>query len=243
MSHWVGWKDLTAEKVDSIKALLPAFFEEMGSTGTLTDAVMQSMQPYFDVDFHHYAVDRAHLTTSRQRAQLMTVYQRTLRRHSVQLASVALQQDGAEDTRPDPAWKKDKKGLAVCQCGGRHYEDNDDAWAKHKTYKKHKDWRLIQLGREAEINIASHAFRPAGEHEWFNQYSTMALKRFADQAQLSFAVVKHFSSRRIIDDDLPWIARFPTQRMTADFGLSVGQASMFREFAVSAARRRGAIDE
>jgi hypothetical protein len=102
------------------------------------DAV-ESMQPYFDVDFHHYAVDRAHLTTSRQRAQLMTVYQRTLRRHSVQLASVALQQDGAEDTWPEPAWKKDKKGLAVCQYSGRHYQDNDEAWAKHKTYNPAHD--------------------------------------------------------------------------------------------------------
>jgi hypothetical protein len=231
MSHWVGWKDQSAQNVAAIRALLPAFFEEMGTAGTLSDAVMQAMQPYFDVDFHHYNVDRATLTTSRQRAQLMSVYHRNLRRHSVQLASVALQQDGVEDTRPEPAWKKDKKGLAVCQCGGRHYEDNDAAWAKHKTYKSHKNWRLIQLGREAEINLAAHAFRPAVEHAWFNQRSTMTLKSFAEEALLSFSVVKHFASRQIIDDDLPWIARFPTQRMTADFGLSVGQAHMFREFA------------
>jgi hypothetical protein len=231
MSHWVGWKDLSADKVIAIKSMFPAFFEEMAATGSLTDAVMQSLQPHFDVDFHHYAVDRANLTTSRQRAQLMTVYHRNLRAHSAQLASVALQQEGVLDIRPEPPWKMDKNGLAVCQCGGRHYVDNNDSWAKHTTYKKHVNWRLIQLGREAEINLAAHAFRPAHEHEWFNQHSTMELKKFAEQVQLSFAVVKHFAGRRIVDNDLLWITRYPTERMTADFGLSVGQANLLRGFA------------
>ncbi len=231
MSHWVGWKDLSAVQVNGIKALLPSFFTEMATTGVLTDAVMQATQPFFGVDFHHYAVDRSTLTTSRQRAQLMTVYARNLRAHSALLASVALQQDGLPDTRPEPPWKTDKKNLAICQCGGPHYADTAEAWAKHVTYKKHKAWRLVQLGREAETNLAAHAFRPAHEHEWFRQLSTMDLRQFADEAQLSFSVVKHFSSRRIVDADLPWIAKFPLERMTADFGLSVGQAQLFRAFA------------
>ena len=87
------------------------------------------------------------------------------------------------------------------------------------------------ITREAEINLASHAFRPAHEHAWFNQHSTMELKTFAEDVQLSFAVVKHFAGRRIVDNDLLWIARFPTERMTADFGLSVGQANLLRAFA------------
>lgn len=231
MSHWVGWKDLSADQVNAIKSMLPAFFEEMATTGTLTDAVMQSLQPHFDVDFHHYAVDRANLTTSRQRAQLMTVYHRNLRAHTAALASVALQQEGVLDIRPESPWKLDKKGLAVCQCGGPHYADNDEAWQKHITYKKHKTWRLIQLGREAEINVAAHAFRPAHLHEWFNQHNTVQLKTFAEEVQLSFSVVKHFASRRILDHDLLWIARFPIERATVDFGLSVGQASLLRAFA------------
>ena len=72
---------LPAQKIAGIVALLPAFFYEVAETGILSDASMEAMQPFFDVDFHHYAVDRSLLNTSRTRAQHMTVFQRILRQN------------------------------------------------------------------------------------------------------------------------------------------------------------------
>jgi hypothetical protein len=57
------------------------------------------------------------------------------------------------------------------------------------------------------------------------------LKEFAETAQLSFAVVKHFSSRRILDADLVWLVGYPDARMLSDLGLTPGQSHMLRHFA------------
>ena len=61
-----------------------------------------------------------------------------------------------------------------------------------------------------EAAMSARAFRPAHEHEWFNQLETMLLKEFAELAQLSFGIVKHFSSRRIVDADLTWLVCKPS---------------------------------
>ncbi len=79
--------------------------------------------------------------------------------------------------------------------------------------------------------MALRAFRPAHEHEWFNQYGTIHLKEFAESAQLSFNVVKHFSSSRIMDEDLVWLESYPDARMLANVGLTSGQALMLSQFA------------
>jgi hypothetical protein len=119
MSHWIGWKDLSAAQVQGIKELLPPFFHEMATTGILSDASMQAMQRFFDVDFHHYAVDRARLTTSRTRAQLMTVFQRVHRQQAIEALCIRVNIPEVE-VRPAPPFKTDAKGLAVCKCGGRY---------------------------------------------------------------------------------------------------------------------------
>jgi hypothetical protein len=117
--------------------LLPAFFHEMGADGILSDATMQSMQQFFDVDFHHYAVDRAALSTSRTRAQLMSVFERKLRQATIDALSRELATENDVDLRPVQA-KLDKNGLGICSCGGRHYVNTDAGWEKHITYKKHR---------------------------------------------------------------------------------------------------------
>jgi hypothetical protein len=222
MSHWIGWKDMSADQVQGIKDLLPPYFHETATSGILSDASMQAMQPFFDVDFHHYAVDRSHLTTSRTRSQHMTVFQRVHRQKIIDALVVRVNAPEVE-VRPDPPFKVDGKGLAVCQCGGRfsllrslyfprsrfgrrHYVNDDANWAKHVTYKKHTDWLLVQQGRSDELAVAAHAFRPAHEHEWFCQDSTLFLKQFAQYAQLSFSVVKYFCKNHIRDSDLTWLA-------------------------------------
>lgn len=154
MSHWIGWKLLSAEQVQGafdllivfqyltstsgIRNLLPAFFHEMATSGILSDASMQAMQPYFDVDFYHYAVDRANLTTSRTRAQLISVFERKLRQSALDALSrdLALGMDETEK-RPEQA-KVDNKGLCICLCKGMHYKNDDASWAKHTTHKKHR---------------------------------------------------------------------------------------------------------
>jgi hypothetical protein len=137
MSHWIGWRMLSAEQVQGIKDLLPSFFHEMASEGVLSDSSMQAMQPFFDVDFHHYAVDRSTLTTSRQRAQLMTVFQRNQRQRQLDALCRDASMESDEDKRPANP-DKDKNGLCICRCRGRHYQDDDASWAKHITYKKHR---------------------------------------------------------------------------------------------------------
>ncbi len=73
---------------------------------------MQAMQPYFDVDFYHYAVDRASLTTSRTRAQLISVFERKLRQSTIDALGrdLALGMDETEK-RPEQA-NVDNKGCA-----------------------------------------------------------------------------------------------------------------------------------
>jgi hypothetical protein len=56
-----------------------------------------------------------------------------------------------------------------------------------------------------EAAMSARAFRPAHEQEWFNREDTRFLKRFAEQAQLPFSVVKQWSSRQIVDEDLTWL--------------------------------------
>ena len=124
-----------------IRNLLPAFFHEMGADGILSDATMQSMQQFFDVDFHHYAVDRAALSTSRTRAQLMSVFERKLRQATIDALSRELATENDVDLRPVQA-KLDKNGLGICSCGGRHYVNTDAGWEKHITYKKHRCGRV-----------------------------------------------------------------------------------------------------
>ena len=121
-----------------IRNLLPAFFHEMATSGILSDASMQAMQPHFDVDFYHYAVDRASLTTSRTRTQLISVFERKLRQSTIDALGrdLALGMDETEK-RPEQA-NVDNKGLCICLCGGRHYKNDDASWAKHTTHKKHR---------------------------------------------------------------------------------------------------------
>ena len=127
---------LPAKNIAAIIDLLPAFFYEVAETGILSDASMEAMQPHFDVDFHHYAVDRSRLTTSRTRAQHMTVFQRILRQKAVDEMSKDLRQNADEEKRPEHP-KRDGKNLCICPCKGRHYVDDDASWKKHCGYKKH----------------------------------------------------------------------------------------------------------
>ena len=239
MSHWIGWKLLSAEQVQGafvylfiasqcltftsgIRNLLPAFFHECNATGILSDASMQAMQPYFDVDFYHYAVDRAALSTSRTRAQLMSVFERKLRQATLDALcrDLALGSDEKEKRPEHPTL--DAKGLCCCPCKSRHYKNDDASWEKHITYKKHRcvcglfvllpnyvlrrDWRNVQRGIAADAAVAARAFRPAHEHEWFNQPGMSLLREFAERMQLNFSVVKFFSKLPIKDQDLAWIA-------------------------------------
>lgn len=106
-------------------------------------------------------------------------------------------------------------------------------WWKQQQYHAVilcRTWRQAQLGFEAEIAQASAAFRPAHEHEWFNRQDTVFLKEFAERAQLSFAVVKYFSNRGIIDADLIWLTGYQDARMLSDLGLTSGQAFSLRNF-------------
>ncbi len=136
LSRITGWKKLPAKNIAAIIDLLPAFFYEVAETGILSDASMEAMQPHFDVDFHHYAVDRSRLTTSRTRAQHMTVFQRILRQKAVDEMSKYLRQNADEEKRPEHP-KRDGKNLCICPCKGRHYVDDDASWKKHCGYKKH----------------------------------------------------------------------------------------------------------
>ena len=99
---------------------------------------MQAMQPYFDVDFHYYAVDRAALSTSRTRAQLMSVFERKLRQATLDALcrDVAMGSDEKEKRPEHPTL--DAKGNCKCPCGSRHYKNDDASWERHITYKKHR---------------------------------------------------------------------------------------------------------
>jgi hypothetical protein len=89
----------------------------------------------------------------------------------------------------------------------------------------------LQLGLAADVANASRAFRPAHEHEWFNTPETVLLKEWAQKYMISFAVVKHFTNRRIVDLDLGWLIEYPDRRFLQDLGLTAGQSALLRGFA------------
>lgn len=134
---WYVYVYVSITCTSGIRGLLPAFFHEMAGDGVLSDACMQAMQPFFDVDFLHYAVDRSTLTTSRTRAQLISVFERKLRQRALDALCRELALGEDEEIRPEHP-RRDQKGLCICECGGRHYKDDDAAWEKHVTYKKHR---------------------------------------------------------------------------------------------------------
>ena len=76
MSHWLPWNQQTPWQIAGIETLFPAFFFEMATRGTLSDATMQAMQPYFFVDFKMFASDRSLLAVPRQRGMLVSVWLR-----------------------------------------------------------------------------------------------------------------------------------------------------------------------
>jgi hypothetical protein len=49
--------------------------------------------------------------------------------------------------------------------------------------------------------------------------------------QLSFNVVKNFSGKKIVDEDLVWLCSYPDNRMLSDLGLTSGQAELLRTLA------------
>ena len=59
----------------------------------------------------------------------------------------------------------------------------------------------------------------------------MLLHEFAEFNELSFSVVKHFTSRRITDGDLLWLVAYPDDRFLSDLGFTPGQAFNMRKFA------------
>ena len=110
----------------------------------------------------------------------------------------------------------------------------------------HRDWRTREQGFAAEAAMASRAFRPAHEHEWFNQLGCVLLRRWAESVQLNFAVVKFFTKSSFKDVDIPWLAcecsrcrcfvlitraDYPDHRMLSEIGLTAGQAHDLRQFA------------
>ncbi len=100
---------------------------------------MQAMQPFFDVDFMHYNVDRSTLTTSRTRAQIISVFERKFRQSTLDALCREIASGDDVEIRPEhPKLGLDKAGLCICECGGRHYKNDDAAWDKHITYKKHR---------------------------------------------------------------------------------------------------------
>jgi hypothetical protein len=121
-----------------IKRLLPAFFHEMTATGVLSDSSMQAMQPFFDVDFMHYAVDRSTLTTSRTRAQIISVFEQKFRQSALDSICRELELGGDDDEKRPEHPSLDKAGLCICECKGRHYKNDDAGWAKHITHVKHR---------------------------------------------------------------------------------------------------------
>lgn len=59
----------------------------------------------------------------------------------------------------------------------------------------------------------------------------MLLKEWAQKFMISFAVVKHFTNRRIVDLDLGWLEQYPDRRFLEDLGLTAGQSALLRGFA------------
>jgi hypothetical protein len=120
MSHWLPWKQQMPWQIVGIEALFPAFLFEMDTRGTLSDATMQAMQPFFSVDFKMFSTDRSTLAAQRQRGMYLSTWIRV--KEFVDRAKSILVQDMQAPPDPFPINPKmnSKPGKAICRCKGAY---------------------------------------------------------------------------------------------------------------------------
>jgi hypothetical protein len=232
MSHWMGYVHIRAEDVNGLLGLLPAFLYEMATTYSLSDRSMSAMQRYFPADFKSYPTDRNSLNLPRQRAALMSWL---VEFHAQQATAVINDGEVVTEDRPSNP-QLDTKGKAVCPCSkggfrGKHYDDTDEGWKKHRESDAHKKWRDRERASSGALNAPVAL---ACDLEWMQQPETAGLKKLCTELNLNAAIGKKFIAFACKDADLPALRVFTFERMLSTFGLARGQVLLIREHLDSA---------
>ncbi len=226
MSHWLPWSHQLPWQIEGIEALFPAFFFEMATRGTLSDATMQAMQPFFSVDFKMFATDRSSLAVSRQRGMHLSVWLRV--KAFVEKATAILVDDIQSPPDPFPMNPKInlKTSKAVCRCKGT-YAYTEEGWAEHKSTEKHK--QCVEDEQLAATADNGPIFRHAADMEYLQRSDTVTLREICEKMQANQAFGKKLISKMMTDEDLGWIQTLPDRILLCDYGLQAGQAHILRE--------------
>ncbi len=232
MSHWLPWVQQTPSQIEGFESLFPAFFYEMGNHGTLSCATLQSMQPYFTVDFKMYPSDRSSLAVSRQRGMCVSIWLQA--KCLLDMAARITVEEMQEVPDPQPSNPKlTKTGKAVCRCRG-HYSNTSEGWAIHKATDKHQKCVAEESGVEIVAGGAQAVFSCAADMAYMLKPECVLLQSICERMQASQAVGKKFALKGVEDRDLSWLKVYPDRLMLADFGLQAGQACILREMCGSA---------
>jgi hypothetical protein len=152
LSHWVGFKDLEQNSVQSIVSLVPTLALEVVASTTVSDASMQQFEKFYPRPFINYKKDRAEMSTTRGRSCVLLANQEMHRRRWSALAPVLQRQAVAPSQELPPhhhGWKDDDrsdKADRICDCkhshisGARFYKNNSKAWADHQKTNAHQKW-------------------------------------------------------------------------------------------------------
>jgi hypothetical protein len=227
MSHWLPWNQQSPWQIAGVEALFPAFFFEMATRGTLSDATMQALQPYFSVDFKMFSSDRSTLAVPRQRGMYLSVWVRV--QEFVNRATSILVADMQSPPDPFPINPKmnSKTNKAICRCKGT-YTYTEDGWSDHKATEKHK--KCVEEEQSAVTVESGPVFRHASDMEYMQRVDAVNLKAVCEKMQANQAFGKKLISKLMTDRDLVWFTMLPDRILLSDYGLQAGQAHVMREF-------------
>jgi hypothetical protein len=226
MSHWLPWNQQAPWQIAGIEALFPAFFFEMATRGTLSDATMQAMQPYFAADFKMFSTDRSSLAVPRQRGMYLSIWIRV--QEFVKRATSILVEDmqSAPDPFPINPKMNSKTSKAICRCKGT-YEYTEEGWDEHKKTEKHK--KCVEEEQLAVTVESGPVFRHASGMDYMQRADTVKLKEICEEMQANQAFGKKLISRIMTDTDLVWLRMLPDRILLCDYGLQAGQAHIMRQ--------------
>jgi hypothetical protein len=226
MSHWLPWKQQAPWQIAGIEALFPAFFFEMATRGTLSDATMQAMQPFFSADFKMFSTDRSSLAVSRQRGMYLSIWIRV--KEFVDRATSILVQDMQTPPDPFPINPKinSKTNRAVCRCKGT-YVYTEEGWTEHKGSEKHK--KYVEEEEESLTGDRGVVFRHAADLDYMQRTDTVEIKGICEEMQANQAFGKKLISKLMTDSDLVWFPMLPDRILLSDYGLQAGQAHIMRQ--------------
>jgi hypothetical protein len=239
LSHWIGFKDLEQNSVQSIVSLIPTMALEVVASTVVSDASMQQFERFFPRPFINYKKDRADMSTSRGRSRVLLANQEMHKRRWSALAPVLQQQPVAQLQEPPPhhhGWKDEDrtdKADRICDCkqshisGARFYKNNSKAWADHQKTLAHQKWVSGNVAGDRMQTIGAAPFQPFSDHEFASRCECRVLAAVAKELSLTKAHADKFAALQLKDTDSVWLAQMMPGTLQTFLGLPLALSTQF----------------